>query len=101
LINRQYTASGVAAATPDAVRLSGQNGDSNRCHRISDCVSAGLVPSLSAHRRCELLAEWTAELEPTGPPEGDGNLQETFFYHHFFRLPLPAGVKAGANPFAR
>jgi len=54
-----------------------------------------------ATRLGKLLGEWAAELEPAGLPEGDGNLQETFFYHHFFRLPLPAGVKAGANPFVR
>lgn len=55
-------------------------------------------PEIAA-RLGKRLAGWTAELKPADLPEGDGNLQEMFFYQHFFRLPLPGGVKAGSNPF--
>ncbi|MFZ9936328.1 MAG: sulfatase [Luteolibacter sp.] len=53
-----------------------------------------------AERIGKHLTDWAAGLKPAGMPEGDGNLQEAFFYHHFFSLPLPHGVAGGANPFA-
>lgn len=41
------------------------------------------------------LSDWTAGLKPAGLPKGNGNIQETRFYHHFLKLPLPAGREDG------
>ncbi len=45
-------------------------------------------------------AAWAAELTPAGVPAGQGNIQEVFFYRHFFGLDLPQGVDGRQNPFA-
>ena len=45
------------------------------------------------------LSTWAGELSPAGLPKGEGNIQEQFFYQHFFKLPLPDGVSPNQNPF--
>ncbi len=51
-------------------------------------------------RLARKTAAWAAELTPAGVPAGQGNIQEVFFYRHFFGLDLPQGVDSQQNPFA-
>jgi arylsulfatase A-like enzyme len=44
-------------------------------------------------------SKWALQLKPAGVPNGPGNIQETFFYNHFFKLPLPKGIGPEKNPF--
>jgi arylsulfatase A-like enzyme len=53
----------------------------------------------TAKRLESKLASWAIELDPAGLPTGNGNVQEQFFYRHFFKLPLPEGVSPNRNPF--
>jgi arylsulfatase A-like enzyme len=53
-----------------------------------------------AERLLDGATTWAAKLDPPGLPDGTGNIQEHFFYHHFFKLPLPDGVSADRSPFA-
>ena len=43
--------------------------------------------------------KWADELQPPGVPNGVGNIQEVFFYHHFFDVPLPENYKPEQTPF--
>ena len=42
---------------------------------------------------------WARDLKPAGLPNTQGNIQESFFYHHFFKTPLPKGINPKQNPF--
>jgi arylsulfatase A-like enzyme len=50
-------------------------------------------------RLTQKAREWSTGLTPPGVPAGNGNSQESFFYHHFFGLNLPPGLTAKDNPF--
>ena len=43
--------------------------------------------------------KWAAELQPAGVPNEIGNIQEVFFYNHYFDVPLPVNYKPTQTPF--
>jgi arylsulfatase A-like enzyme len=47
------------------------------------------------------LSGWAANLNPPGLPGGEENIQESYFYHHFFNLPLPDQISASETPLLR
>ncbi len=44
---------------------------------------------------------WAHDLKPAGLPNTQGGIQESFFYHHFFKTPLPQGVSPKQSPFLK
>ncbi|MGE4487998.1 MAG: sulfatase-like hydrolase/transferase [Kiritimatiellales bacterium] len=46
-----------------------------------------------------LADKWAADLKPAGVPNVVGNIQEVFFYQHWFEVPLPPKYKPAQNPF--
>lgn len=47
------------------------------------------------------LRKWADELNPPGVPNSTGQLQEVFWYNHFFHVPLPEGIDPTMNPFSQ